>query len=109
MTKLQTARILACIPIPPIFTASPFILQGPTSWLGWLQIIALVTLIVALGVGGWVFRLTDIVLLFILYVYGIVVAFTTNYVYSPASKASAASATELPLPEGFAPEGPFGT
>lgn len=38
LEKTKTALILACIPLPPVFFVSPFILEGTVTILGWVEI-----------------------------------------------------------------------
>jgi hypothetical protein len=92
--QVDIARILACIPIPPIFIAAPFMLQGATSWLGWLQIVAVVTLLITLFQKNWTFRILDIVFLSVLFIYGIVFAWTFDPL-SPAQNSANIGVPEL--------------
>lgn len=72
--NLFIAKILACIPL--LHVAAPFLLQGPTSWLGWLQIVSIITFVASFFIKSSALKIGDTIFMSVLFIYGIVFTFT---------------------------------
>jgi hypothetical protein len=82
-----TAMILSVIPIPPVFTVSPFLLDGIDSVLGWVEVAILVVLLfmfIFAPANWWVGLIEKLLLLALLacYIAGMVFAIPNYLQYT---------------------------